>query len=169
MDRNLWASRLWLHRQAGRLTPQDVITGRALLKRANGSCRCWPSEARIASDAACSARSVRRTKAKLRDMEMLGWRAPRRPDGRQSVCSYVLSVPMSPVSPPADRPSRRTQDKESNIRGAAILANDPPPQQRIERQPMPLSALQASQARALKAWEARRRDLTQQTPPSNRS
>jgi hypothetical protein len=159
MDRNLWAARLWQHRQAGRLTAQDVITGRALLRRANGSGRCWPSEARIAADAACSARSVRRTKAKLRDLEMLGWRAPRRPDGRQSVCSYVLSIPILPIAPPADRPSRRTQDKESKIRPAAILTDPPPLPHRIERLPMPPEALRASEERAMKAWGERRQCL----------
>src|SRR4051812_11619137 len=142
MDRNLWAARLWFHRQAGHLTAQDVITGRALLRRANGSGRCWPSEARIAADAACSPRSVRRTKAKLRMLGMLDWRAPRRLDGRQSVCSYVLSIPSlsatginlgkSPIPQPADRLARITRFKESKIRGAAILANTPPLPQRIE-------------------------------------
>lgn len=159
MDRNLWSARLWLQRQAGRLTAQDVITGRALLKRANGSGRCWPSEARIAADAACSPRSVRRTKAKLRMLGMLDWRAPRRPDGRQSVCSYVLSLGGDALRLPADRLARITRLKESKTRDAAIPASPPPLPHRIEPQPMPPEALAASQARALKAWGERRRCL----------
>ena len=94
MDRNVWSCRVWQARQAGDLTAQDVLTARALLRRVNGAGCCWPSEARIAADAACSTRTVRRTKARLRDLGLISWVAPRRRGSvLREVCRYRLTVP----------------------------------------------------------------------------
>src|SRR4051812_30381250 len=70
-------------RRDPRLNPRAVVTAAALLEYARSSPSCWPSNARLARDMHCTARTVQNA---LADLLAAGWIAVRRgaanPTGR---------------------------------------------------------------------------------------
>ena len=61
------------HRRARRLTPTAELVGTALLKRLGADGQCDPSHATLAADVGCSARTVGRATAAMRDLGLLRW------------------------------------------------------------------------------------------------
>jgi len=61
------------HRRARRLTPTAELVGSALLKRLGADGQCDPSHATLAADVGCSARTVGRATASMRDLGLLRW------------------------------------------------------------------------------------------------
>jgi len=61
------------HRRARRLTPLHEHVGVALLKRLSVTGQCDPSHETLASDAGCSARTVRRATGSMRALGILRW------------------------------------------------------------------------------------------------
>ena len=61
------------HRRARRLTPTAELVGTALLKRLGVDGQCDPSHATLAADVGCSARTVGRATATMRDLGLLRW------------------------------------------------------------------------------------------------
>src|SRR3954471_21246668 len=61
------------HRRARRLTPTAELVGAALLKRLGVDGQCDPSHATLAADAGCSARTVGRATAAMRELGLLRW------------------------------------------------------------------------------------------------
>src|SRR3954453_557641 len=61
------------HRRAHRLTPTAGLVGTALLKRLGADGQCDPSHATLAGDVGCSARTVGRATAAMRDLGLLRW------------------------------------------------------------------------------------------------
>src|SRR3954452_22691518 len=61
------------HRRARRLTPTAELVGTALLKRLGADGQCDPSHATLAADTGCSARTVGRATAAMRNLGLLRW------------------------------------------------------------------------------------------------
>lgn len=61
------------YRWNGQLTPLFHEVAQALLRRLSRDGQCDPSHARIAEDAACSERTVRRALGKLKDLGLVHW------------------------------------------------------------------------------------------------
>ena len=61
------------HRRARRLTPTAELVGTALLKRLGADGQCDPAHATLAADVGCSARTVGRATAAMRDLGLLRW------------------------------------------------------------------------------------------------
>src|SRR4051794_24676236 len=61
------------HRRARRLTPTAELVGTALLKRLGADGQCDPSHATLAADVGCSARTVGRATASMRELGLLRW------------------------------------------------------------------------------------------------
>jgi hypothetical protein len=61
------------HRRARRLTPTAELVGTALLKRLGTDGQCDPAHATLATDVGCSARTVGRATAAMRDLGLLRW------------------------------------------------------------------------------------------------
>src|SRR3954453_1565401 len=62
------------HRRARRLTPTAELVGTALLKRLGTDGQCDPSpHATLAADVGCSARTVGRATASMRELGLLRW------------------------------------------------------------------------------------------------
>jgi len=61
------------HRRARRLTPLTELVGNALVRRLGVDGQCDPAHDTIAADAGCSARTVRRATARMRDLGLLRW------------------------------------------------------------------------------------------------
>src|SRR4051794_41882694 len=61
------------HRRARRLTPTAELVGAALLKRLGVDGQCDPSHATLAAGAGCSARTVGRATAAMRELGLLRW------------------------------------------------------------------------------------------------
>lgn len=109
MDRSLYHARVRQYLLAGRITAQAYLVAEALIRRANRRSTCWPSEATIAAEVGCSARSVRRHKLTLMSIGLLTWVRRRR-----TSCLYRLSAP--PVHRPLSQenlPFRNPSAKES--------------------------------------------------------
>ena len=72
-QRARFAFLLRAHRRARRLTPLTEHIGVALLKRLSVTGQCDPSHDTLASDAGCSARTVRRATGSMRGLGLLRW------------------------------------------------------------------------------------------------
>lgn len=76
LDRNQRARFRYLldaHRRGGRLTPNAMLVGAALLRRLGEDGRCDPAHATLASDAGCGERTVRRALAVMRGLGLVFW------------------------------------------------------------------------------------------------
>jgi hypothetical protein len=105
MDRNLFASRLFLALCQKLITPSEYLVGRAMLRRACRKGVLWPSHGRLARDAGNrSTKTVQRAKAKLRALGFISWQNRRLTWNRQDTCLYQLSCPSKPL-PVSNLPS----------------------------------------------------------------
>lgn len=94
---------LTAHRRARRLTPLAEIVGNALVKRLSTDGQCDPAHDTIASDAGCSARTVRRALDALKALGLVIWqRRLVRAGWRTSQTSnaYVLALSANPEPAP---------------------------------------------------------------------
>jgi len=109
MDRPLAYARLHLLRAAGEITANQLLVGRALVRRSNHQGACWPSEATIAIDAGCCERTVRRAKLRFIALGFLRWTSQRL-GKRRAVCRYRVSTPPPPCKP-QNFPAPKMRDK----------------------------------------------------------
>src|SRR5215213_8600076 len=94
------------HRRARRLTPTAELVGTALLKRLGADGQCDPSHATLAADVGCSARTVGRATATMRDLGLLrwdqrlirsGWRAEQTSNAYELVPAAAVPAAVLPV------------------------------------------------------------------------
>jgi DNA-binding transcriptional MocR family regulator len=95
------------YRENHHLTPLDEKVALALLGRLSKDGQCDPSHARIADDAKCSERTVRRALVKLKALGLVDWQQRIERDGHlvfQTTNSYALRVNSSvPLGGQIDR------------------------------------------------------------------
>src|SRR4051812_3819589 len=100
------------HRRAHRLTPTVELVGTALLKRLGADGQCDPAHATLAADVGCSARTVGRATAAMRDLGLLRWDQRlvrnRWRGGGNSDAPQPGAAPAPPPPPP--RPARTARN-----------------------------------------------------------
>lgn len=116
MDRSLYRARCRQYLLAGRITAQCYLVAEALIRRANRRSTCWPSEATIAAEVGCSARSVRRHKLTLMSIGLLTWVRRRR-----TSCLYRLSAP--PVHRPLSQENLPFRNPAASLSGLGVGAD----------------------------------------------
>ena len=83
------------HRRARRLTPLTELVGSALIRRLGTDGQLDPSHDTLAADVGCSARTVRRALATLRQLGLLSWQRRLVRTGwrvLQTSSAYALSI-----------------------------------------------------------------------------
>lgn len=93
MDRDRFTKALWQYKLARDLTPNAYLVGRFLLRHTNKRALCWPSLATIAEGIGCSAKTVSRSIADLRDLGLLVWTQRKGRAHRRASNLYELRLP----------------------------------------------------------------------------
>src|SRR5215217_5437094 len=124
---------LTAHRRARQLTPTAELVGTALLKRLGADGQCDPSHATLAADVGCSARTVGRATATMRDLGLLrwdqrlvrsGWRAEQTSNAYElvpatTVPAMVLPVPRCGGQNGRETPKGKFIDEDAAARASA--------------------------------------------------
>jgi hypothetical protein len=120
------------HRRARRLTPTAELVGTALLKRLGADGQCDPAHATLAADVGCSARTVGRATAAMRELGLLrwdqrlirsGWRTEQTSNAYELVPAaapaVVLPVPRCGGQSVRETPKDRFIDEDAAARASA--------------------------------------------------
>src|SRR5215218_6602457 len=120
------------HRRARQLTPTAELVGTALLKHLGADGQCDPSHATLAADVGCSARTVGRATASMRDLGLLrwqtrlirsGWRAEQTSNAYELVPAagpaMALPVPRCGGQSGRETPKDRFIDEDAAARASA--------------------------------------------------
>src|SRR4051812_23656182 len=120
------------HRRARRLTPTAELVGTALLKRLGTDGQCDPSHATLAAHVGCSARTVGRATAVMRDLGLLrwdqrlirsGWRAEQTSNAYElvpaAVPAMVLPLPRCGGQNGRETPKGKFIDEDAVARASA--------------------------------------------------